>query len=130
MQDLYNSKPSDLFPSRFLKAEDIGDGDLTVTIQSIFMEELGQDQDEKPVLYFAETKKGLVLNKTNCDAITKLYPGQIGDWIGKRIALYATEVSFGGKMLMGVRVRLRVPEPQASEPEPASVPQGPPNWEE
>jgi hypothetical protein len=113
-----------------LKAEDIGDDDLVLTIQSVDMEELGQDQDEKPVLYFAETDKGLVLNKTNCDAIAQLYPGQIGDWIGKKIALYATEVSFGGKTMMGVRVRLRVPEAQAPTPEPAGAPEGPPNWEE
>ena len=100
---------NDLFPSKYLKAADIGESDLIVTIKKLVKEELGQDRDEKPVLYFSETDKGLVLNKTNAESIAAIYGNDLGGWVGKRIALYATEVSFAGKVSMGIRVRLRAP---------------------
>ena len=127
--DLYPQNPNELFPSKYLKADDINGADMVVTIQSIILEELGPQKDKKAVLYFAETDKGLVLNKTNTETITQLYPGKIGDWVGHKIALYATEVNFAGKTTLGVRVRLRKPEDAASgeKTEQAAI-EAPPAW--
>lgn len=101
-----------MFPSKYLKAGDCEEADLTLTIASVKFEELGQGDkaETKPVVYFDEAEKGLVLNKTNATTIAELHGRTTEQWIGKRIAIYATEVEMGGKVSMGIRVRLRAPK--------------------
>lgn len=115
---------NDQFPSKYLKASDIPeDENLIVTMVNVTVEKLGQeeDQDVRPVLYFEETEKGLVLNKTNSETITGLYGPETNDWRGRKIALYATEVAFKGKQTMAIRIRLKKPkDAPAATPAPAS----------
>lgn len=96
-----------MFPSKYLKAGDCEEADLTLTIASVKFEELGQGDkaETKPVVYFDEAEKGLVLNKTNATTIAELHGRTTEQWIGKRIAIYATEVEMGGKVSMGIRLR-------------------------
>jgi hypothetical protein len=61
-----------LYPSRFLKAEDMNGEDVSYTIQGLELEEVGSDQEDKPVLYFKESDKGLILNKTNFKTIASI----------------------------------------------------------
>jgi len=119
----------ELFPSPYLKHDDIGDQDMALTISNYDFEAIGVDQPEmKGVLYFEETDKKLVLNKTNAGTISEIYGKEITQWVGKPIALYKTEVSFAGRTVWGVRVRKNPP----TKPQPAQVqqeaPQSPPNW--
>ncbi len=58
---------------------------------------------------FRETPKQLAVNATNGKTITGIYGKDPNAWIGRRIALYATEVEFGGKTTLGVRVRMTLP---------------------
>jgi hypothetical protein len=121
-------KKSDVFPSNYIKADDL-DGDVTYTIASVKIETLGQgkDAEKKPVVFFEEVEKGMVLNVTNWNTIESQHGSDSDDWIGKRIIIFATEVEFKGEMVMGIRVRLRAPkpaarqqaEPAAGEPAPA-----------
>ncbi len=98
-----------LFPSNYLSAEELEDGDKVFTIKSVEMEPVGQEKQEKPVLNFDGSEKGLVLNKTNANVIASLYGSNIEDWVGKAITLYATEVQYQGKTTMGIRVRAKKP---------------------
>jgi hypothetical protein len=117
MQNNADLTYSSLFPAKFLKATDIPEeGDLVLTIARLDIEEIGPDKEEKPVLYFSETDKGLVLNRTNAGTIADLYGPRITDGIGKRIALFTSEVTYSGKTLLGIRVRVR--PPQARKPTP------------
>jgi len=102
-----------LFPSRFLKAEDLAGEDVSYTIQGLEMEEVGSDQEEKPVLYFKEIDKGLILNKTNFKTIASVHGPDSDDWAGKKVTLYPTEVEFSGKTTLGIRVRLIALKPTA-----------------
>lgn len=100
------------YPSKWLKSGDIPDGsDLNLTISHIEMEMVGQgeEQETKPVVYFKEIEKGVILNKVNAATISKLHGPETDGWAGKRIALYATEVQFGNQTTLGLRVRLRAP---------------------
>lgn len=100
------------FPSKWLKSGDIPEGsDLVLTIKSVGMETVGQgdDAEQKPIVYFTDTDKGLVLNKTNANAIAGLYGPETAGWAGKRIALFATEVQYGSQMTLAIRVRLKAP---------------------
>ena len=104
-------KVNEAYPGRFLKAEDLGDGDVNATINAVKIEQIGvaPNVQEKPVLFFDGQEKGLVLNKTNASAIAKIHGDEMDNWIGKRISLYATEVEYQGETNLGIRVRLRAP---------------------
>lgn len=113
-------KLADVFPSNYLAASDF-DEDTVRTIQRVEEEILGQGKDaqKKAVIYFDEDDKGMVCNKTNFKTIASLHGDDTDDWIGKQITLYATEVPFGDKMVMSVRVRLKAPRP-ASQAKPGN----------
>ncbi len=103
---------NDLFPSKYLKASDIPEEeDLAVTITHLTREELGRDEkkESKPIVYFQEVEKGLVLNTTNGKTIANLYGPKVEDWYGKRIALFVDEVEAFGERVPAIRVRLKVP---------------------
>ena len=97
-----------LFPSKFLKAGDLDAGPQTVAIREIAVEEIGQGQkrESKPVLYFQNREKGLVLNVTNTRAIEGAYGTETDEWEGKSIELFSTETDFQGKRVPCVRVRI------------------------
>ena len=75
-----------LFPSKYLKPHDIEDGEI-VTIKAVMVERVGVDQEEKPIVFFNEHDKGVILNKTNAEAIAKVFGEEEDDWPGKRLAL-------------------------------------------
>ena len=111
-------KTSDMFPSKYMKAEAdlMKKGvsiDLPVTITSVEYEQFPEDDgsmSDKYIIYFDETPKGLVLNKTNFGILMGLYPSDdTEEWVGSRITLYAAEVQFKDKMVWGTRIRLAPP---------------------
>jgi len=66
---------------------------------------MGAGGQPKPVLYFHDRQKGMVLNVTNCREIE----GHFGDsenWPGKSIELFSTKVPLKGNIVDGVRVRV------------------------
>ncbi len=101
-----------LFPGKYLRADDL-EGDTPVTMKSLGLEEI--NDEKKPVLYFGEQAKGLVLNKTNGNSIASLHGNETDDWPGKKIILYATEVDFRGEIVDAIRVRKRIPAQQGDE---------------
>jgi hypothetical protein len=113
----------ELFPSPYLKHDDLGSEDKILTISSFDFEPVGEDNEMKGTLYFNEVEdKKLVLNKTNASTISDIYGKRIEDWVGKRIALYKTEVPFAGKMVIAIRVRIDPPVGQPTENSPQEQP--------
>jgi hypothetical protein len=112
---------NDVFPSKWLKADDIPeDGDLIVTIEDARMEEMKDKNNgpaqKKVILDFREDVKPLICNKVNATTIAGIHGDDTDDWIGKRIALYTKEVEFAGEMMLGIRVRLKAPKGGAAAP--------------
>lgn len=111
------------FESKYLKAD--GDlpeeGNLVLTMSHVDMEDVGagDKQEMKPVLYFKDHKRSLVLNKTNASTITSLYGPETDEWAGKKIALFAQEVDFQGRQVLAIRVRMKKPT-AAAAPAPAA----------
>ena len=93
------------FPSKYLKASDLNDKPFVLTMDKVTIEEVGKQQDERPILYFLKAEKGLVLNKTNANVIAKLYGDDTDGWEGNQIELYPTMVDFGGEQVEAIRVR-------------------------
>lgn len=99
----------DLYPSRFLKASDLKGQDVTKTIKSVMIEELGEGSQAKAkcVITFENAKKQWVVPRTCGEALKAMFGSKDVDrtWPGKRVTLFAKVVdSFGGEV-EAVRVR-------------------------
>lgn len=124
---------SEAYPSKYLKAADLDGQDRTVSIRACIQEELGQgsEMEVKPVLYFDGGQKGLVLNKTNAQAIAEDFGDDTEAWTGREIVLFVQKVTFQGKLTPAIRVRVqktapqpvvqRAPAPPAPEPDAAPL---------
>jgi hypothetical protein len=94
------------FPSKYLKASDLNDATVNVTISDIKIEQVGQDKDTKPVAYFQGKTKGLVLNKTNSRKIASIAGSpETDDWVGVEIAIFPTETEYAGESVECIRVK-------------------------
>lgn len=121
-------KVHDMIESKFLKKEDVGQGVLAtishVDQQNVAMQ--GAGQEFKWCMHFNEVDKPLVLNSTNIQLCKSIFASDdTDDWIGKQIVLYTDpNVSYGGKLIGGIRIRARrAPvQPVAAKPEPAKAP--------
>jgi hypothetical protein len=104
---------TDLCPSPHIEALDVGDkiGDeKTYTIMRVEVKEVGSEKVRKGVVFFSETDRGLVLNKTNSRAIATLYGSETDKWKNKKVTVYRSETSFQNKIVPCVRVRDSKPE--------------------
>ena len=100
-------KISSAFPSKYLKASDIPEGrDISLKIDEVWMENMEQSKDEKPVLYFIGKDKGLVLNVTNGNTLADAYGDDTDDWHGRPVALYASTTTYQGRNVPCLRVRV------------------------
>lgn len=99
---------NDLFPSAWLKASDFDEGPQDLTIREVTVETLGHGakREEKNVIYFEETKKGLVVNKTNAGTIAGAYGPRTENWPGQVVQLFSTKVPFGSDIKDGIRIRI------------------------
>ena len=91
------------FTSKYLKASDLQGRDVTVKMGRVEQEKIGDDQ--KLILYFQGKERGMVLNRTNANAIADVYGGETNDWYGQTIILFEQMVDFQGKRVPGLRVR-------------------------
>jgi len=112
---------NDIFPEDWVTAQKLPDQDVHLTIERFCYETLN-DGTEKPCLFFKETDKGLVLNKTNKNTVQKLHGDETDDWAGKMISLFKMEVPFRGEMVWGTRIRLTTPEKTNVQPTPEPEP--------
>jgi hypothetical protein len=102
-------KIHDMMPSKYLKKEDVGKGVL-VTVKSLSRANVameGEPVEHKYLLHFNELEKPLVMNSTNIQLCAQALDSEDTDhWIGKQLVLYTDpNVSFGGKITGGVRIR-------------------------
>jgi hypothetical protein len=105
-------KRAEAFPSKHLKAEDLPYDGITVTIQSVGKELVGEEGDKsfKPVARLVGHTKGLWLNVTNWLRIVDLLGEEDSDrWAGREIPIFPTECDFKGETKPCIRVRLRAP---------------------
>lgn len=102
-------KLHEMFPSRYLKQADFPE-DMIVTIDKLCMENVApQDKAEevKPVLYFRELVRGLVLNRGNGETLSGIFGSDDdGDWVGGRVIVYVDpSIMFAKKRVGGIRLK-------------------------
>lgn len=115
-----------LFPSNYLRGAEIKGKLVTVTIDRLEPRHELKDSNGKssfkPVLYFKNATKGLVLNKTNAMVIASLHGSAIEDWYGKDISLTTEHGIWFGKAADAVRVSPHKPNGKSATPEPDDLP--------
>jgi hypothetical protein len=94
---------------RFLKAGDLG-GEKKFKIKSVSVEEIGRDKKEKPIVWFKNDKRGLVLNTTNRHTLMGAFGDDMEGWAEKIIVIFETTVDMMGKMVPALRVRIPPPK--------------------
>jgi hypothetical protein len=107
---------SDMYPSKWLSADDLPDGISVVTIRKIAVEELGQSRERKPVIDLAEYKKRWIVNRTNARKLGELLGKDSTAWIGKRIELVVRDVDVGGESHRAIRVTRAIGNPRPDVP--------------
>ena len=95
---------NDAFPSKYVKASDLKDQPVTVTITRVVKEQM-VDGKVLPVLYFQGAVKGLVLNKTNGLSIARLHGPETKNWAGKSIQLYPAMTEYQGQAIACIRIQ-------------------------
>lgn len=104
-------KMNDIFPSKYLKADDLNGREVTVKISDCRMEEIGQgsNKEEKPIVYFDGKEKGVVLNKTNFSAIADAYGDETDDWRDQPVILFSVQIENPQTKKVGPAIRIRAP---------------------
>jgi hypothetical protein len=92
---------NDMFPSKYLKSDDLKGQRVRLQIMSVTIEEVA-DNEQKPVMRFIGKEKGMVLNKTNALALAVAFGEDTITWQGREIELLAMPVMFQGKQVMGL----------------------------
>ena len=109
-----------MFPRKYLGAEELNDSEIQDTISRVTMENVGTDgqPEEKPVVYFSDGCKGLVLNVTNGNAIKAAYGDDTDGWLGKPLILFPSTTDFRGKVVACLRVKVPTPAFDSDAPRP------------
>jgi hypothetical protein len=118
---------ADLKQSKFLTKADVTPPVL-VTVAGYEKQIVGSgdEQEERWTLNFSELEKPFVLNSTNGQIIAQITGSDdFQNWVGKKIVLYfEPNVSYGGKLTGGIRVRAPKNQP-APAPAPSDNDGGP-----
>ncbi len=120
---------SALKQSKFLARADVNPP-ILVTIKALHQENVakeGEPAEMKYVLAFTDCAKPLVVNSTNAAIIAQILKSEeTDDWLGKQIVLFDDpNVSFGGKLVGGIRVRAPRVKAGAQPVKPAPAPVAP-----
>jgi len=113
-------KISELKKSRFLTKDDV-EPPIKVTVRGLVEENVAMDNQPAEMrwtLVFNEDVKAMVLNSINAQLIAMITKSEeTDDWGGAVIVLYNDPtVSFGGKIVGGIRVRApRLPQAQIEQ---------------
>ena len=94
-------KLDEMFPSRYVKGQDLKGRNVIVTIARVQAENMRPNPQSpelrKFVLYTDEGKKGIVLSKTLASQISRaLGSDDSDDWIGKKVTLYPKPMIVAG----------------------------------
>ena len=113
-------KLSQIFPSKYVKAADIV-RPLQLSINRVAFEAM-QDGNQKPVIYFDGTQKGIVCNRTNAKTVALLAKSEeTNDWPGTKVEIFTELVGFRGEVVQAIRFRVPGGRAAAAEPDDGPV---------
>lgn len=99
-----------LFPSKYVKSADVKlvGRPFPLTIRRIEprheLQKKGSGKEFKPALFFKETERGIVLNKTNAKRLVEALGKDPRKWIGCKIVPCVERVDSFGKEVEAIRI--------------------------
>ena len=117
-------KISEEFPSKYLKSGDLRGQEVRVIMGRVEREDIGNEK--KLVLYFKGKDKGMVLNKTNAQAIGNFYGDDSDDWFDQPLILFSIRTEFQGKPVDGLRCRIPTARDNRTQEASDPISSGPP----
>ena len=116
-------KLSTLFPHRYACGAELQGKDITVTIRAVELETMRANpaapSNDKAVVYFHETQKGVVLSKTLAYQIAAaLHSDETDEWPDRRVTLYPEKAA-----------KTAVPQPSLADTLAAALWQSAPVWQ-
>lgn len=103
-------KLSRMYPRKYATGEDLNGNAVTVTVKKMTIEQMspraGQPPQDRFVLYFDETIKGVILSRTLADQIASIVQADdTDDWIGHKVTLYPQPLTVAGTPRIAIRAR-------------------------
>ncbi|MHA1544116.1 MAG: hypothetical protein ACTSU8_03175 [Alphaproteobacteria bacterium] len=103
-------KLGNMFPRKYATGEDLNGNDVTVTVKKMMIEKMspraGQPPQDRFVLYFDETVKGVILSRTLADQIAGILQADDTDqWTGKKVTLFPQPLTVAGTPRIAIRAR-------------------------
>ena len=103
-------KLKEMFPRKYATGEDLAGKTPTVTIAGVAVEKMRPSPQstevQKFVIYFQETKKGVVLSRTLAQQIARAVGSDDTDnWPGKRLKLYPEPMTVAGVNRVAIRAK-------------------------
>lgn len=98
---------SEMYPSRFLKADMLKGKKVTLTIKAIFGEDLTDaDENTKPewIVQFSERPLEWVMNKTGAYCLFRMFGGDPHTWVGHKVTLFPQPGTWFGEKGEAIRV--------------------------
>jgi hypothetical protein len=115
----------DMIQSKYLAKADFED-EQVCTIKGVKQENLAKDDQPEEfrwILFFrdAPVPKGMVMNVTTIRVLEQAFGGDTDQWVGNKVIVYVDpNVSFGGKVVGGLRLRIHR---EKAAPKPSQSPQ-------
>lgn len=100
-------KVSDIYGSKYLKAEEVGKKTIDAVIEDVESEDVkGQDGEKRPrlVIQLEGVPKPLILNATNANACKEAFGDDTDEWIGNAVKVRVEKVEYQGKKVPGIRL--------------------------
>ena len=109
-------KVSEMFPSKYLKGVDLQGKAWRLTIVGVAAERMspgqGRPEEEKFILHFQETPKGVILSRTTAYQIAvALDTENVAEWVGRTVTIYPESMTVGGQEHIGIRARKAESQP-------------------
>jgi hypothetical protein len=96
-------KVGDIFPSKYIKPDDLKGQAVTMTIKEVKLEDAFGST--KPVIYFAERDKAMTVSPTNARIITQLLEDDETDhWAGAKITISTSMQPIAGQLKKVINV--------------------------
>ena len=99
-----------MFPRKYATGEDLHGNAVTVTVKKLAVEQMspraGQPPQDRFVLYFVETVKGVILSRTLADQIASIIQADDTDmWVGQKVTLFPQPLTVAGTPRIAIRAR-------------------------
>jgi hypothetical protein len=103
-------RSTDIFTSKYLKSADVKTKPEIAVISYLVTEVVGEEKKTKPVLYFENGVRPMVLNRTNFETLEDAF-GDSDAWPGHKVKIFCAPTTYLGKRTEGIRVAPIVPKP-------------------